>query len=156
MKKGLLFIVMLAYVFVLGFSQTNSWTVNNTGTWIEAVNGIRSEGNNKTHIITITGNISIPKSDEITFGSVTDITVTIEGKGSITPSSNGSLIRIGSKQTVIIKNIILQGRTANTSSLVVIEKSGTFRMEGTTKLSGNTITSVNGAGVHVNGGTFVM
>ena len=109
MKKGFILVVMLAGIAALGFGQVNdSWNVQNQSTWIEAVNGVRSGGNNKTHTIKITGNFSIPKSDEITFGTITDITVNIEGNGTITPSSNGALLRIGSKQTISVKNIKLQ------------------------------------------------
>jgi len=79
------------------------WNVNSTATWIEAVGGVRSSGNNKAHIITVTGDISVPMSDESTFGSVTGITVTMQGNGSITPSSRGSLIVIGANQTVVLK-----------------------------------------------------
>jgi len=79
MKKGLIFTVILANVLVLGFSQSNSWVVNNTATFIEAVNGIRNGGNNNKYTIIVTGNVSIPASNESTFGTVNGITITMEG-----------------------------------------------------------------------------
>ena len=60
MKKVLIFTVLLASVAVLGFSQT-IFTVRNTATWIEAVNGIRNGGNGQEYTITVTGNVSVPK-----------------------------------------------------------------------------------------------
>jgi hypothetical protein len=158
MKKILIFTVLLVGVLTLGFSQAgNSWTVNNTASWIEAVNGIRSGGNNKTYTITVTGNVSVPASPESTFGSVTGITVTIEGSGTLSPSANGVLLFVGTGQTVVAKNVTLRGRTDNGSfSVVGISSEGIFSMEGSAKVTGNTI-SGNGGGVYVDEqGTFTM
>jgi len=132
-----------------------SWNVNNMATWIEAVNGIRNGGNNREHIITVTGNISVPPIiNESTFGSVTNILVTLGGNGILSPSSNGSLLQIGSEQTVVVKDLILQGRNDNNRSIVVIERGGIFRMEGNASVTGNTIRS-SGGGV-LNNGTFII
>jgi hypothetical protein len=49
LKKGLILVVMLVSVLALGFSQSASWTVTNTATWIEAVGAIRNGGNNKEY-----------------------------------------------------------------------------------------------------------
>jgi len=122
-----------------------SWDVNNLSTWIEAVNGIRSGGNNREHIITVTGNISIPMSDSNTFGSVTNILVTLGGSGTISPSSNGSLLQIGNGQTVIVKDLTLQGR--------VVISGGTFSMQDNASVQGN---DSYGGGVSVNDGIFII
>ena len=95
MKKLLIFSVMLVNILALGFSQTVSWDVNNAASYIDAVNRVRNGGNNREYIITVTGNISVPMSSDNTFGSATGIVVTIEGNGTINPSSNGALLRIG-------------------------------------------------------------
>jgi len=90
------------------------WNVNSAATWIEAVNGIKSGGNNKTHIITITGDISIPNSTESTFGSVSGVTITIQGDGMLTPSGKGSLFILGAGLTVVLDgDITLHGRDDN-------------------------------------------
>jgi hypothetical protein len=133
----------------------NSWTVNNTATWIEAVNGIRNGGNNKVHTITVTGNVSIPASSESTFGSVTSVTIALEGRGTLSPSANGSLLFIGGRQTIIAKDLTLKGRDGNSSSVVRIE-GGTFRMEGRASVTGNIRSGSGGGGVTVNAGTFTM
>jgi len=157
MKKGFIFFVMLVSVLALGFSQTTQWTVTNSASWIDAVNGVRIGGNNKSHNITFNGNISVPMSDGNTFGDVTGITVTLEGSGSLTTSSNGGLLRVGSGQTVIVRNLTLQGRNRNSASVVRITDGGTFRMQGRASVTGNS--SGEGfltTGVYVNGGTFIM
>jgi len=59
MKIRFILVVLLFGVSMLGFSQT-AFTVSNTATWIEAVNGIRSGGNNKEYKITVTGTVSVP------------------------------------------------------------------------------------------------
>jgi hypothetical protein len=135
------------------------WTVHDLATWGEAVNGIRSGGDNKTHIITVSGDISVlvTPASENTFGSVTGITINIEGSGAISLSAGGSgrMLQIGDGQTVIVKNLTLQGRNSNDTSLVRINSGGTFRMEGSASVTGNT-TSYDGGGVYVYGGTFTM
>jgi hypothetical protein len=152
MKKLFVFYIMLVHILVLSFSQTSgSWAVNNIVTWIEAVNGIRSGGNNKNYTITVTGNISVPSSNESTFGSVTGISVSLEGSATVSPASNGALLYIGNGQTIIIKDLALRGRSSNNSSLVRVERGGTFQMEGNASLSDNV-----GAGVSVDNGIFTM
>jgi len=90
------------------------WNVNNAATWIEAVNGIKSGGNNKAHIITVTGDISVPPSTESTFGSVSGVTITIQGDGMLSPSGKGSLFILGAGQTVVLDgDITLHGRDDN-------------------------------------------
>jgi len=131
------------------------WNVNNMATWIEAVGGVRSGGNNKAHTITVTGDISVPTSNESTFGSVSGVTVTIQGDGTLTLSGKGSLIVIGAGQTVVLKgDITLKGRDDNDYGypLVRINEKGIFRMEDNSTVMGN-----NGGGVSVGGGgTFTM
>jgi hypothetical protein len=155
MRKGLILSVLLMNVVTFGFSQTAAWTVNNVGTWIEAVNGIRSGGNDKEYTITVTSTVSVPASTESTFGDVTGITVTIEGSGTITLSNNGVLLQVGTGQTVVAKDITLQGRTNNNAPVVRIN-SGTFRMEGNAKVSGNTGNGVTIESNYGGNSTFIM
>jgi len=136
-----------------------SWVVHDMATWGEAVNGIRNGGNNKAHTITVSGNISVlpTSSTENTFGSVTGISVNIEGNDTISMSGggNGSLLRIGAGQTITVRNITLQGRSGNNSPVVRIESKGEFRLAGSASVTGNINSSLNGGGVFV-GGNFIM
>jgi len=135
------------------------WSVHDMATWGEAVNGIRNGGNNKAHTITVSGNISVlpTSSSENTFGSVTGISVNIEGNGTISMSGggNGSLLYIGAGQTITVRNLTLQGRSGNNRPVVRIENKGEFRMAGSASVTGNSNSSLNGAGVYV-GGNFIM
>jgi len=126
------------------------WNVNNMASWIEAVNGIRNGGNNKVHSITVTGTVSVPMSESITFGSASNIVVILEG-GTLTPSSNGYLLQIGAGQIIIAKNITLKGLVSNNASVVNIVNGGAFRMEGNASVTGN-----NRGGVYVSKGNFTM
>jgi tetratricopeptide (TPR) repeat protein len=132
------------------------WAVNNAATWIEAVNGIRNGGNNKVHTITISGTVSVPMSDSITFGSITNIVVKLEGNGTISPSSNGSLLYVGDGQTVTVKDITLKGRESNSNNSVVRIEKGTFRMQGSSSVTGNVVNGGDVGGVYVDSGIFIM
>jgi hypothetical protein len=164
MKRGLILTVLLTNVVAWVFSQT-VLTVNNTGTWAEAVNGIRSGGNGKEYTITVTGTVSVPASNGLTFGSVTGVTVTIEGSGTLSLSNNGNLMSIGNGQTVIAKDLTLKGRDSNSGSVVTVAKGGIFCMKGKAAVTGNKADRwdgrgvpmvIRGGGVYVNGGSFVM
>jgi len=138
--------------------------VTNVATWNTAINRIRNGGNNQTYIINVIGNISVPlpPHNENLFGSLTGISVTLQGNGTITPASNGNLLRIGAGQMVIVRgNISLRGRSnigthdMSNGSVVLIGTNGYFRMEGNASITGNTVRGVGG-GVYVNGGNFTM
>jgi hypothetical protein len=134
-----------------------NWAVNNLATWADAQHGIASGGNGKAHIITVTGNVAIPPTGMFayTFGNVTGITVTMQGTGTITVSDGGYLLRIDSDQTVVVKDLTLQGRDNNIVSAVEVS-GGTFRMEGRAKVIGNSGGS-NGGGIRMSyGGTLIL
>jgi len=142
-------------------AKTVTWEVNNLTTWADAHYGITNGGDNKIHIITFSDNVAIPPTAVFadTFGSVKDITVLIQGTGIIRTSNIGSMLNIGNKQTVIVKDVTLQGRDNNVS-LIDVSIGGTFRMEGNAKITGNKAhsnnTNILAGGVRITGGTFVM
>jgi hypothetical protein len=143
-----------ANVTVLGgISAINVSSVSN---WNTVINTIRNGGNNQTYIINVTGNVSVPAppNNENLFGSVTGITVTIQGGGTLSLSVNGSLLRIGAGQTVVVRNVTLRGRSGNDSPVVRIMSGGIFCMEGSASVTGNASSSTGG--VYVDGGTFIM
>ena len=117
------------------------------------------------HIVRVTGNVTVPAvpANENIFGTGTGITVTLEG-GSFTLSGTGSMLRIGSDQTVIARNIALRGHANNNSPVVNVGKRGTFRMEGSASISDNHGGAVNphhqdymsASGVLVYGGNLIM
>jgi parallel beta-helix repeat protein len=133
-----------------------SWDVYDETTWNVVVNSIKNGGNNNTYTITVTDNFSIPGVSANTFGSVSNITVTITGDKviSLAAGSVGNLLCIGAKQTVIIRDIDLKGHSANNDSLVYCEAN--FTMQGNATVSGNTASN-SGGGVFVGtSGAFTM
>ena len=129
------------------------WAVGNAAGWIEAVNGIRGSGNNMLHFIRINGTfpVIVTPSSEFTFGSVTGTDIIIHGSGAISPSTNGSLLRIGSGQTIVISDLTLQGRDDNNTRLVVAVGGSSLRMLGNATVTGN-----SSGGVSVVDGLFIM
>jgi len=135
---------------------TNDIIVTNAGEWESAVSLINTAGANKIHNIKVIESFSISGKTANTF-TPSGITVNISGDNSnrtISLSSNGSLLRIGSGQTVTMANLTLQGRPGNNNSLVYVDSSGAFNMNSGT-VKGNTRTGYGG-GVYVNRGTFTM
>jgi hypothetical protein len=139
--------------------------VNNVATWNAAVGRVRNGGNNQTYLINVTGNItvSVPPSGENLFGSVTGITVMIQGNGTLAmPAANGHLLRIGARQEIVLRDVTLRGHQNNNTSLVHVASEGVFRMEGNAQVTGNrngnsmSGDSNIGAGVNVAGGMFIM
>ena len=163
MKKSLFLIIALTLICVTVAAvndpaRTTTWEVNNFTTWADAHYGITTGGDGKIHIITVSGNVTIPPTamSGITFGNVGDITVILRGTGTITTSANGSLLRIRNRQTVILEDLTLQGRDGNNSSVVRVDGVGTFHMKGSASVTGND-NSANGGGVFIAiGGTFIM
>jgi len=159
MKKPAIFIILSLTTLTLAWTaEPVAWAVNNLTTWADAHYGITNGGDGKTYIITVSGNVAIPPTSGFftnTFGSVKDITITMQGTGTLTLSGSGSLLRIGNGQTVIAKDLTLQG-CDNNASVVDVSIGGTFRMEGSARVTGNTNSSGSGGGVRIAGGAFVM
>jgi len=144
---------------VAAYNCKKAYIVANTSEWSSAVTAINADDANKENAIFVEGNFIIPGRTANTF-TPSGITVNISGDNpdrTITLSSgsnnNGSLLRIGSGQTVTMANLTLQGRSGNNNSLVYVN-GGTFNMNSGT-VKGNTTTG-NGGGVYIVSGTFNM
>jgi DNA-binding TFAR19-related protein (PDSD5 family) len=140
----------------LAMEPSGDWVVNSAKAWIETLNGIRNGGDGKTHTVIVSGDISVPFDDGGTFGSVKNITVIMDGGGTLSLSGDGSLLRVGAGQTVSVRGALnLRGRGENIVSAVVVDSGGTFIMGGSAAVIGNTA-SGDGGGVFVRGGVFRM
>jgi len=158
MKKLAFFAILSLTTLTLAWTaEPVTWAVNNLTTWADAHYGITNGGDGKTYIITVSGNVAIPPTGFLanTFGSVKDITITLQGTGTLTLSGSGCLLRIGNGQTVIAKDLTLQG-CDNTASVVDVSTGGTFRMEGSARVTGSINSSGSGGGVRISGGAFIM
>jgi hypothetical protein len=114
----------------------------------------------KNYIIYVTGNVTgISGVLTSSFGSFTG-TVSIRGGGSLElgadSSDNGSLLYLDGNQTVILRDVTLQGKDGNNASLVkVVNYAATLKMHSGAVITGNS--GVSGGGVYVvNGGSFIM
>jgi len=127
------------------------FSVYDTATWNNAITAIENGGNGKVYIINLTGDFPTAGVTANTFGSVTGLNVTISGNHTITLTGTGSLLYIGSGQTVTSKDAHFVGNSSNNTSLVRVNV-GTFNMEGGT-ISGNTSDGyrAHGGGVRVDG-----
>jgi len=137
------------------------WEVTDTTTWNAAVSGIISLGSNRTHTINLNDDFYMTGYSSNTFGSLQGIIVLIQGEHTISlgalGTNNGSLLRIGNQQTVILKDVTLQGKNNNNASLCYVSGTGAvFRMEGDASIQGNSVSGYNGAGVYIDGSTFIM
>jgi len=162
----------LSTVYAKEFSDddlfSTDMTVTNTAQWNAALMTIRNSGggaaNLKPYTITVSGDIPVSGSTNYSFGSVSNVSVTIRGSGRLYLTSTGNIIRTNSNQTVYIDSadLTLEGltnghnnSTINNNSSVVYIAGGTLELRDG-KITGNT-TSYNGGGVYVGGsGTFTM
>ena len=131
------------------YENDHLFTVANAAQWNEAISGINNSGNNKSYIITITNDFSIPGHDDYTF-SPTGLTVTIQGNKTISLSNSGCLLVIDDTQKIVIEDLNLRGLNNNDYYLVGVY-AGNFTMQGNASVQGNF-----SPGVNVYGGTFNM
>jgi len=129
------------------------FVVANDEDWYNAISLI-GDGPGKRYVITVTA--SINAECRSTFGDGEGTHITIRGNHSITLDGTGFLLQINEKQTVIMRDLKLRGHGDNSASLVNVI-GGTFIMEGSASVSGNTFNDASGGGgVYVDGGTFTM
>jgi uncharacterized protein YjdB len=162
-------------VTISDFQNDHLFNVSNAIQWENAVNTIRSAGNNRTWRINITNAITIAgnTTSTPTFGNITGVQVTITGDGGdISLNSAGEVLNIGPDQTVIINNLSVTGlrRWAqnvgwsggpNLYSLVSINGSNAnFIMRGTSRVIDNNRqisgqfagTTAQGGGIYIRSG----
>jgi uncharacterized repeat protein (TIGR02543 family) len=147
------------------FVITNTFNVFNENTWNEAKTAISGGGANKNYIINVIDDFTVAGvTTSATFGNVAGIKVSLRGAGAdpvrtLTLSDNGRLIYTGNNQTVILRNLTLQGNSGNTTNLVYVFGTNSAFIMRSGKISGNTSAATNsyGGGVNVtNNGTFTM
>jgi len=138
-----------------GWNDISTFQITTAAEWNVAHSYISNSGsgtaeNPKSYTLTISGNVAIPGSG---FSPAIDyIAVTLNGNGTLSLSSNGSILRVGNNKTLIIDSayLTLQGRNRNDSSLVEV-------YGGTLELKNGTITGNTSRGVYVrDNGTFTM
>jgi uncharacterized repeat protein (TIGR02543 family) len=146
----------------------NNMIVTNTTEWNTVKTLISGGGDNQAYTINVSGNVGVGGSGANTFGTAAGITVTLKGSGRLYLTGQGSLMRLGADQTMIIDSagLTLQGlkngqngaTQDNNIAAVYVDAAQLELRNGT--ISGNTtyLDSSNplGGGVYVKGGTFTM
>jgi uncharacterized repeat protein (TIGR02543 family) len=135
------------------------FTITSLPEWNNAVNAVRNgEDLNYFFILNNSSPLDITgiADQDLSFGGRMGISVTVKGSGELVLNSNGSILRMGSGQTLILGEAdgsgpILTGKTDNNAPLVYA--AGSFVMKGGT-IKDNTNTTSSGGGVY--GGTFTM
>ncbi|MCL2063761.1 MAG: Ig-like domain-containing protein [Candidatus Cloacimonetes bacterium] len=134
------------------------FTVENTEQWMEVVDFIKGNGNNKYYEINVIDDFSIPGvyPDSVhgpTFGRGTDLYISISGKRTLRPNSTGSVLFIGPHQNISIIDITFDYKDSSPSRVVVVQGEGAvFTMRGDTSIKNS-----GAGGVEViNNGTLIM
>jgi hypothetical protein len=133
--------------------------VANDTDWNTACTTI-TNSNNKNYVVKVTGAIAtINGKSAGSFGSASNIKVSLRGGGSLTLNSAGALVYLtGAAQVFILRNVSLIGLLPgnNTSPLVKIEN-GAMIMHDVGVIKDNSRgDDENGGGVEISGGSFTM
>jgi hypothetical protein len=139
--------------FTVSVTVGDTFNVYDTTTWNAAITAIKNGGDGQSYTINVTGDFSTAGVTANIFGAVTGLSVTITGNHTITLSGTGSLLYIGTNQTVTLKDTHLKGHSGNNTQLVCVF-GGPFNMEGGS-ITGNNPANTGG-GVHIVNGTFNM
>jgi hypothetical protein len=146
--------------FGIGIVPDQTFNVNDAAGWAAALAGITSPGN---YVINLTGTISVPDLPaypNTTFGTVSPITVSLRGGGSLAyvdPSyTYASLFTVNAGQSLIIRDFTLQGDNDNGWALLEVFGGSAILKTGG-KITGNIAGATVGGGVFVDsGGSFTM
>jgi hypothetical protein len=144
--------------FGSGIVPNQTFNVSDAAGWAAALAGITSPGN---YVINLTEDISVtslPVWPDYTFGTVSGITVSLRGGGSLAYTGSGymSLFTVTNGQNLIIRDFTLQGDTDNGWTLLEVYSGGTATLKTGGKITGNIAYASVGGGVFVSGGTFTM
>ena len=147
---------------------TPSTAITTTQQWNDAHTQLNGKTGNYTLNIGGSFNVAGIGSNANSFGPTaagSSLTVTLKGSGTLSLSSNGTIIRIAANQTLIIDsaNLILQGWSNNTIAFVYVNSGGKLELrDGTIRNNTNQNYTVQGYGYRAlgggvyNAGTFIM
>ena len=124
------------------------YEIDSAEQWHRAIEEIKNYGDNRSYLIHIMADFELSGlgENEFTFGDVISINMIIYGNHTISLSSIGSLLRIGHRQNVTIRDIVLEGIEYNEKYPLVdiIGEDAVFSMWGDATVQNN-----SGAGVWV-------
>ena len=136
-------------------------SISNTKEWNDAVEFIKNGGNDQTYTITVNGNIGLEGYiyGTNTFGSVTNLSITIVGTGKLYLTGQGNMLGIGGSQTLIIDSddLTFEGLTNgindvtqnNNASIIRVGSSGQLELRNGIIANNNSGSSAAGGGVFI-------
>ena len=107
-----------------------TFNVGSAKEWNEAVYTIETGDAGESYVINVRNDFELPGTENPTFGNATDISVEIKGKYTLTQSSAGSLIYIGSGQNVTVSNIVMKGGVCVSGASAVFTMKEKATLEG--------------------------
>jgi hypothetical protein len=124
--------------------------------WVKARDAINSGGGGKNYVVKVTGNFSLAGVSSATFvpSNIKILVYSPTDRKIISLSSDGSLFYADANQTLILRNVALQGKTSNAASLAYCNDANAHLvMRPGAEIKDN---HGDGGGVRVVGGTFTM
>jgi uncharacterized repeat protein (TIGR02543 family) len=158
---------MIAGEFGASVPASNMFEVNNANaaaagepgwntSWAKARTDINNGGTGKNYVIKVTGNFQLARVSSNTFtpGNIKVLIYAPTNK-TISSSGSGDLLYAGANQTLILRNITLQGAPRSSANAHLLMRPGTVA---SVSVSGGTFTMSGGTsgGVSVSGGTYTM
>jgi len=129
------------------------FTVTNATDWASAKTAISNSNSNKHYVIDVSSssNIEVAGSNTNSFGITavgSTLTILIKGSGTVAINSNGNLLRMSTRQTLIIdsEDLVLQGRSGNNTSLVYVTGADAKLELRNGAINGNSSTGNSGVG----------
>jgi hypothetical protein len=141
--------------------------VYDEATWNTKLQAIKDGGNGTSgtpleHTIEVDGDVTVAGSTAASFGTVQYVEITLKGSGTVSLSSNGSLVNlINANQTLIIdsEDLTLEGKADNNQAVILLDNDDASLELKKGFISDNTNTTGstgNSGGVYVKNGTFTM
>jgi uncharacterized Zn-binding protein involved in type VI secretion len=164
-------VMVIAAALFTGCSNPEGGGDDGIGTksdWDAAVQAIKEGGDGKAYVLTIAGNFEVDPSSSPTFGTVRNLTVTLQGSGTLTLNGNGSIFHLqgssGAQRLNLHGNITLVGRKIdgngaanNNVPVVYIGSNAALDMKNGTITGNRNTTNYSSGGVYVaNNGDFAM
>jgi hypothetical protein len=112
-------------------------------------------GGSGRYVLFVVNNFDVESANPVLIPTGVNIDLTICGDKEIQLDGSGSLLMIGSNQTVTLQDVKLVGGNDNSSSLVNVN-GGEFIMKGSASISENANMYGDGGGVFISNGKFTM
>jgi hypothetical protein len=131
-------------------------TVDGSHLLAAAIQTVNDGGGGKTWVINVSGSHTLDGTSSERFTTSGD-TVFLGGGGTITTDAGGSLFVLGNNDKLILRDITLEGKGANTAPVAFVKNGSELVMQNGSRITGNINTAIpSGGGVYVESGGGVV